>query len=244
VSRLCRAHGKALCRTVAVCSHLLVVSCLLLACGGGSKQNTSTQDIINHTAARLDAVKSVHFAATIDGAAYIDTSRTIQLRSADGDIVPPDKMSAKIKIAVGPANIDVSLVTIGQDRYQTNPLTGAWGPVQPGFDYSPAILFDKDKGLSSVIKQLQNVERLGDDNVAGQSVYHLRGNVARAALEPLSSGAIEGDPVTVELWVAQDSSNLAKLVLTEPQTPNKPKPAVWTLTFDKYDQPVTIDRPQ
>ncbi|HEU5326727.1 MAG: LppX_LprAFG lipoprotein [Thermomicrobiales bacterium] len=244
MSKLGHGQGKTLCRVVAFCSYLLVIGCLLLACGGGSTKNTSTQDIINHVAARLDAVKSAHFAATIDGVAYIDTSRTIQLRSADGDIVPPDKMSAKIKIAIGPANVDVSLVTIGQDRYQTNPLTGAWGPVQPGFDYSPAILFDKDKGLSSVIKQMQNVERLGDDKVDGQAAYHLRGKVARAALEPLSSGAIEGDPVAVELWVAQDSSNLLKVVLTEPQTPNKPKPAVWTLTFTKYDQPVTIERPQ
>ena len=64
----------------------------------------------------------------------------------DGDIVTPDQMQTKIKIGLGSANIDVSLVTIGNDNYQTNPVTGQWGPAQPGFDYSPTVLFDKDKG--------------------------------------------------------------------------------------------------
>lgn len=234
-------------RPATVVRLLALIACLgaLAGCGGGAKTaNVDTKDILARVSGRLDTVKSVHFVAAIDGAAYIDTARTIQLRSADGDIVPPDQMKTKIKIAVGPANIDVSLVAIGQDKYQTNPITGQWGPAQAGFDYSPTILFDNDKGLSSVVKQLRDVERLSDQAVDGQDAYHLRGKVDRAAIEPISSGAIEGDPVTAELWIAKDSANLLKLVLTEPTTPNKPKPTVWTLTLDKYDQPVAITRPQ
>ncbi len=223
---------------------LLLCLVLLPACSAGAgpmKPDTTT--ILERTAKRLDEVKSVHFTMVIDGEAFIDPSRTILLRSAEGDIVPPDQMQTKIKIGIGPANVDLALVTVGNDKYQTNPVTGQWGPTQPGFDYSPTVLFEKDKGLSAIVGKLRDVEQLSDEKIAGQDTYHLKGKVDKAAIDPISGGAIEGDPVNVELWIAKDSSNLLKLVLTEPASA-KAKPAVWTLTFDKYDQPVTITKPQ
>lgn len=223
---------------------LLALAVVGVACGGGAATATvGTQDILSKTAQRLAGVQSVHFTATIDGAAFIDATRTIQLRSAEGDIVVPDRMQARIKIAAGAANIDVALVTLGDDKYQTNLLTGQWERAGAGFDYSPTVLFDQSQGLSSVVGKLREVERLPDETVGGQVAYRLRGKLDRAAIEPLTSGAIDGDPVAAELWIAKDSSNLLKLVLTEPPTPNKAKPATWTLTLDKYDQPVTINRP-
>ncbi|HEX5506302.1 MAG TPA: LppX_LprAFG lipoprotein [Thermomicrobiales bacterium] len=231
------------------CPGLLAALALLLAlmgCGGNGASPTAalaTQTILDKTAQRLDTVKAVHFTVTIDGTAYVDPAHTIQLRSAVGDIVVPDQMQAKITIAVGAANVDVSLVTLGDDRYQTDLITGRWEPAQPGFDYSPAILFDQQQGLAVVVRKLRDPQRLGDETVNGQAAYHLKGTVDRATIQPLTSGAIEGDPVAAELWVAQDSFNLLKLVLTEPPTPDKAKPTTWTLLLDKYDQPVTIKRP-
>lgn len=217
----------------------------LAACGGGATPTPAldTTTILKQTAARLDAVKSVHFAATIAGSAYLDAARTVQLRAATGDIVVPDQMRAKITVAVGAANVDLQLVTIGNDKYQTDLLTGRWGPAQPGFDYSPTILFDKSQGLSSVLGKLRDVQRLADEPVAGQPAYHLRGTVDRATIQPLTSGALDGDPVTTDLWIAPGSYNLLQLVLTEPKTAGKPQPATWTLILSNYDQPVTIERP-
>ena len=224
---------------------LVLLAFAVAACGGSAAKSSDvdTPTLLAKTSERLNAVKSVHFTAAIEGAAYIDTARTIQLRSATGDIVVPDQMQAKIQIALGAANADVSLVAIGDDKYQTDLLTGRWGPAQPGFDYSPTILFDRSQGLSSVLGKLREVERAGEETVDGQAAYRLRAKVDRATIQPITSGAIEGDPVGAELWIARDSYNLLKLVLTEPKTPEKEKPAVWTLTLDKYDQPVTITRP-
>lgn len=224
---------------------LSLVAALLISCGGGATQKTGdTKTILANSAKRLDEVKAVHFEVAIDGDAFIDTSRTISLRSASGDIVTPDKMQTKIKIGLGSANIDVSLVTLGTEKFQTNPVTGQWGPAQEGFDYSPTVLFDKEKGLSTIIVKLRDVEQLADEKINGQDTYHLKGKADRASIDPITSGAIEGDPIAIELWIVKDSSNLVKLVLTEPQVPNKAKPATWTLIFDKYDQPVTINKPQ
>lgn len=227
-------------------THLLVVAALLIGCGGngGKTSGLDTTSIIESTAKRLDATRSVHFDMAIEGAAFIDTARTTQLRSANGDIVPPDQMQTKIKVAVATLNLDLSLVSIGADRYMTDPVTGRWGPAQPGFDYSPTILFDKQQGLSSVLGKLKEVEQLAAEQVNGVESYRLRGKADRAIVEPLTSGAIDGDPIAVEFWVAKGNFNLQKLVLTEPKTPDKAQPAVWTLTFSKFDEPVTIARPK
>jgi len=221
----------------------------LVGCGGSKGGGTptlalDTATILTSTSKRLDALKSVHFTVAIDGPAYIDTGRTIQLRSATGDVVPPDQMQTKLTAAISTINLDVSLVAIGADRYMTNPVTGQWGPAQEGFDYSPTVLFDKEKGLSTVIGKLTDVEQLPTEKVNGVDSYHLRGKAARADVESLTSGAIDGDPIGVEFWVSKDNFNLTKLVLTEPQTPDKAQPAVWTLTFSNFDTPVTITKPQ
>lgn len=216
---------------------------LLAACGGQSSTVPNDKALLDRTAQHLREVKSAHFALTITGEAYLDSSRTLQLRAANGDIVPPDQMQAKIKIGLGAANIDVSLVTLGNEKYQTNPVTGQWGPIQPGFDYSPTVLFDKDHGLSAVLGQLQEVQRVGEEQVEGQATYHLKGKVAKAAIDPITGGVVEGDPVGVDLWLAKDSANLVRLVLTEGKTA-KAQPAVWTLLLTNYDQPVTITKPQ
>lgn len=225
-----------------LCSAVLIA---LAACGGGGTTSSGldTKSILESTAKRLDAVKTVHFEMAIEGEAFIDTARTTMLRSANGDIVPPDQMQTKIKVAIVTINLDLSLVAIGGDRYMTDPVTGRWGPAQPGFDYSPTVLFDKQQGLSSVLGKLTDVEQLAATQVNGVETYHLRGKADRATIEPLTSGAIDGDTITVEFWVAKDSFNLLKLVLTEPKT-DKAQPAVWTLTFGKFDEPVTIARPQ
>ena len=224
---------------------MILLTVVASACGGNNTKSggLDTAAILTKTAERLNTVKSVHFNAEVDGAAYIDTARTVQLRAASGDIVVPDQMQARITIALGAANADVSLVALGGDKYQTDLLTGRWGPAQAGFDYSPTVLFDRSQGLSTVLGKLRDVERLGEETINGQATYHLRAKVDRATIQPITSGAIDGDPVTAELWIARDSFNLVRLVLTEPKVPEKEKPAVWTLTLDKYDEPVTINRP-
>lgn len=227
-----------------LCAILILIVGLAGCGGGGGASNLDTTTILESTAKRLDEVKSVHFTLAIDGAAYIDTARTTQLRSANGDIVPPDQMQTKMTASIASVNFDVSLVALGADRYMTNPITGQWGPAEAGFDYSPTVLFDKAQGLSTVLGKLRDVEQLGVEKVNGVDTYHLRGKADRAVIEPLTSGAIDGDPISVEFWVAKDNFNLIKLVLTEPQTPDKPQPSVWTLTFDKHDTPVTITKPQ
>jgi hypothetical protein len=237
-----RGKGAWLTPLIAAC----VLVGVLVGCGGGDG-GTSTLDtatILDSTSKRLDAVKSIHFTLAIEGAAYLDTGRTTQIRSANGDIVPPDQMQTRLTASISTINFDISLVAIGNDRYMTNPVTGQWGPAEPGFDYSPTVLFDKAQGLSTVIGKLKDVEQLATEKVNGVDTYHLRGKADRAIIEPMTSGAIDGDPIGVEFWVAKDNFNLMKLVLTEPQTPDKPQPAVWTLTFDKFDVPVTITKPQ
>jgi hypothetical protein len=238
-----RGKGAWLTSLIAIC--VLVGG--LVGCGGGKDDGTPSLDtatIIASTSKRLDALKSVHFTLAVEGAAYLDTGRTTQLRSANGDIVPPDQMQTKLTASIATINLDVSLVAIGDDRYMTNPVTGQWGPAQEGFDYSPTVLFDKDQGLSTVIGKLKDVEQLPAEKVNGVDSYHLRGKADRALVEPLTSGAIDGDPIGVEFWVSKDNFNLTKLVLTEPQTPDKQQPAVWTLTFSNFDAPVTITKPQ
>ena len=85
------------------------------------------QAIVDKARARFDQVNALHFTLTVDGDVYLDTLHTQKLKSADGDLIRPDKVSLTAKASVGPVNATLKFIQIGDQAYLTNILTGKVG---------------------------------------------------------------------------------------------------------------------
>lgn len=203
----------------------------------------TAQDALNAAAAQWDATNSAHFDLQIDGQAFIDDAQTLELRSASGDIARPDLVDATAQISVSLVVFEVGIIAIGDEMYQTNIVTGNWEQAPEDFDYNPAILFNETEGISAVVRKVQSPEFDGEETVDGRPARIVAGTLTGDDISEITAGALSGDVIDTRLWIADDTSDIVKVVLQAPATDGG-TPTTWTLTITNQNDPVVIEAPE
>jgi hypothetical protein len=228
----------------------LVVSLALVlaACSTDSPEPTpddpaTAAEILSWASSRLAETPSVHFTLEVEGETFIDTSRAIRLVGAEGDLVRPDKVSVQFQAEVVGRTITIQLITIGDSSWTTNILTGNWEPAPLEFTYRPDILFSTQEGIGPVMSAVTDAQRLDDVELAGRPAYHVQGIVEQDVVGPLTYYSMRGSPVTVELWIDRETSDLLRAQLAEPPGEDRPRPATWTLDLSHHGEEFTISPP-
>ena len=192
---------------------------------------------------QLAETPTVHFDLEVAGETFIDTARTIRLLGAEGDLRRPDRVRTTFQAEIMGRAITLQLITIGEESWTTNVLTGEWGPAPLEFAYQPDVLFSTQDGIGPVMGRVEEVERLEDEDVSGRPTFHLRATVDEGAVGPLTYYTITGSPVTVDLWIDQETHDLHRAQLSEPPGAERPNPAVWTLNLSQHGEDITIEPP-
>ena len=226
---------------VALTPLLLLVS---ISAQAADADLTATE-ILTLASARLAQTKTVHFDLDIDGETFIDDAKTIQLLEAEGDLARPDRVATAFRARLlGAATVTIELITIGDESWTTNLLTGNWEIAPAEFGYDPSILFDDQNGLGPVMGKVTDVERQDDDKVDDREAYHVKAIVEQEIIDDLTAGTMKGSPVAVELWIDRETNDLLRAKLAEPSTEDIKHPATWTLTISDHDRDVTIETPE
>ena len=221
----------------------------LAACGQAGNEAATPEltpapaALLEMASKRLAETQSVHFALDVQGETFIDTGRNIRLLGAEGDLRRPDRVRTAFQAEVMDRAISLQLITIGEKSWTTNILTGEWDNAPLEFAYQPDVLFSTQDGIGPVMGRVQNVGRLEDEEIEGGLTYHLRATVDQSVVGPLTYYTITGSPVTVDLWIDQESHDLVRARLSEPPGPERPNPAVWTLNLSHHGQDVSIEPP-
>lgn len=221
----------------------------LAACGSGANEASTPVPtptpaaLLEMASKRLAETPTVHFTLDVQGETFIDTGRNIRLLGAEGDLQRPDRVRTAFQAEVMNRAISLQLVTIGDQSWTTNILTGKWENAPLEFAYQPDILFSTQDGIGPVLGRVQNVERLDDEEIDGRSTYHLQASVDESVVGPLTYYTIAGSPVTVNLWIDKETHDLLRARLSEPPGPERPNPAVWTLNLTNHGENVSIEPP-
>lgn len=202
----------------------------------------TAQGILQQAADRWNQLDTVHFVLQIDGDVALDSTGLVKLRGADGDLKRPGLAQATARVSVGGANVTMKMISLGQDEYITNFITGKWEQAPADLGYDPAVLFDTNQGVGHVLTAIQNASIVGAESIDGSEAYHITGSVTKAVVSPIVGGALHGDSATVDVWVSKSSHDVLKFVVHDPGTSSQ-QPSTWTLTTSQWNQPVTITRP-
>ena len=163
------------------------------------------------------------------------------IEDVSGDVVNPDRLSVAFtgKYSKGYA-VRASLITLGNDSYMTNPLTGQWEAWDTGV--SPLGFFSPAKGIKSMIARLAQVYQIKDEGQKPE-VYRFGGVLATEALSPLVGATVEGAVVRVELTIDANDLYLLQAKIAGRVTPTDIESVVRVITLSAFNEPVAIEAP-
>lgn len=211
----------------------------------GPPSDPQAQAVVDKARTRFDQVNTLHFTVGIEGDVYLDTYHTQKLKSADGDLVRPDKVSLTAKAQVGPVNAQLKFIQIGNDAYLTNILTGKWEKAPSGFAYDPRIVFDQDRGVSAILSKVRGWQPAPGVTINGAETQHVHAPVPTSTVNDLVSSSLRGDTVDVDLYIEPKNNDVVRIVLAErPDAVTAGTAAVrWTLDLAKQNDAITINAP-
>lgn len=222
----------------------------LTGCGGEPEpaptpvpETVTPQEILEAASTRLAETQSVHFTLDVAGDTFIDSSQTIRLLGAEGDLVRPDRVQTTFQAEVLGRAVSLQLITIGEQSWTTNILTGEWGSAPLEFSYQPDVLFSTQDGIGPVMGRVKDVTRAADEQIDGRDAFHVQAEVDESIVGPLTYYTIKGSPVTANLWIDRETNDLLRAQLAEPVREDGSEPAVWTLDLSHHGQPVEIEPP-
>ena len=223
----------------------------MVACGGPEQTaptptptpTPTAESLLEMASRRLAETSSAHFVLDVQGETFVDSARSIRLLGAEGDLVRPDRVRTTFQVEVLGRAVSLQLITIGDESWTTNLLTGEWGQAPLEFTYRPDILFSTQEGIGPMMGRVEEVERLADEQISGRQTYHLRAMVDESVVGPLTYHTLSGSPVTVDLWIDQETHDLLRARMAEPPGAERPQPAVWTLDLSHHGEDVSIDPP-
>ncbi len=228
---------------------VLMIIIVLVGCGENDAEPTgeTTADprqVLAAASQRLAETEALHFQLEVEGQTFVDPAGEIQLLSAEGDLARPNKVRVQFQVGLfGAGNVSIRMVTIGDESWTTDLLSGNWGPAPEEFGYDPTILFDNQGGLGPVMNRLVDPRLQGQEEIAGRQSYHIEASADQASVGPLTGDTMHGSPVTVSVWIDAATSDLLRVKLAEPANSGKPQPATWVLTLSDHGEKVEITPP-
>lgn len=250
MARLAHAMKSSAARTVwsIVAVAAISIATLGAAAGAGAAQEATPESskaisILRDASARIAEIEGAHFTLAIEGDTYVDSSNSIRLLEAEGDLARPDRVRTTFKAEVLVATVTIELITIGDQSWTTNLITGNWEPAPPEFQYSPAILFDDKEGIGPVMDLVKTATLEDDEEIRDRDTYHISTEVDESAISKITAGTMVGSPVVVELWIDKETSDLLRARLTEPVSEERENPAIWTLDLFDHGTKVEIEPP-
>ncbi|HUG14021.1 MAG TPA: LppX_LprAFG lipoprotein [Thermomicrobiales bacterium] len=207
-----------------------------------SEEEPTVEEVLRGAREQWDSTESAHFVLEVDGDAYLDSAESIRLRSADGDILRPESVSASARISVALLTLDMSLIAVGGEMFMTNFVSGRWERAPDDFSYDPSILFSDTSGIGPVLEALENSTLDGSERVGSVATHMVSGTVDESDVSDITAGAIEGEDIRVTVWIGVDTAHIYRVTLAEPEGV-RDEPATWTLDLNDHGAPVTIEPP-
>lgn len=207
-------------------------------------QDPAIDEILSGAADRLEETESMAFTMELEGTTYVDGAETIKLEGAEGTMQRPDRVDVTFTAEVlGSQQISIRMITIGEDAWITDIVTGKWVSSPPEFGYNPSVLYDAEDGLGPLMDQMSDPTLEDSEEIDGRDTWHVSSTVDGDAISAMTSGTMRGNAQSVDLWIDKETNDILRIKIAEPTDEDLEDPATWTLTLSKHDEDVSIEDP-
>lgn len=224
---------------------LVLMTVAVAACGGedlGGEKLATDADALGVAAAEaMGEVDSVRFMLTrTDAPVFIDAAESMSLDALEGRFSAPGSADAILQITVnGSLGTKIGAVAIDEEVWLSNPVTGDFETLPPGFDIDPSLFFDPEDGWRPLIAGLTDLTFVAEEDRGGTR-YHLTGTAPADAMQSITAGLVRGQDVPLSLWLHPVT---ARVTAVEFETEFEGESSFWVLELDQYGESFTITDP-
>lgn len=222
---------------------VLFVAIGLLAtagCGGGGQRPPAAEALVREAARATGRARSFHFVLDVQGVPT--ASRGLQLTSAEGDVIAPDRARAEVGGTFSGVPVTTEIVAIGEKVWLQSPLSASWQAID--VETTPVALLDPSSGVLGVMKSISGARDEGSEEVDGLKLRKVSGVAAAAEVAPLVAVSPSQRQVPVVLWIGEDDHLLRRIELSGPVARGEPADAKRVVDLSRFDEPVSIEAPE
>ena len=240
-----RAMG---CFLLTIASAFLIAGCTppwqhgsaSVASSSGSKP--TAQQVLDTLQKNFRSVSTFHVTLKVDNLGNTSGNQ-MQIRTADGDVIMPDKVKAQANVLFSGQPVTVKLISIGNIQYLTDPITGQWRVVKGMLNAST--LTNPNSGVISLAGKLQNVTGPTDDVVNGTPCWRVNGLMDAKYLAFFTSGGVPaGTMLQMSVCGGKADGLPYQLSVVGQAAKNDTAQTSRTFTISGYNEHITITAPQ
>ncbi len=221
---------------------------LLAACSGGGEDlggellELDAALLQETSAVVMGEVESVRFGLERTGApVFVDGAQSIALDNIDGRFSVPGSADAILGVTVsGALRTELGAVAIDDEVWLSNPTTGRFETLPPGFDIDPSLFFDPVGGWRPLIAGLTDVEVVGEEQRNEQTRYHLTGTAPADRMQAITAGLVAGQSVDLDLWLHPVTAEVTSVTFS---TEFDGATSDWVLELTEYGETFDISPP-
>lgn len=220
----------------------------LTACNQPEPELPSPEQIVANSAERMISLDGFKFSLDVSGTpAFLDPDKNFSLSSAEGFFVAPDKAIAEVKVLAPGLVTQVNILSDGEEQWLSGLVSDEWAALPAEWGFNPATLLDMQNGIISILtRDLSDLQHTGTSKLEGgpnQELYELSGILDGGRINELSQGLFSQQSHDIQLWIAPESYELYRAVITEKRSTGEDEPTVWQIDFREFDKTVEISPP-
>lgn len=191
-------------------------------------------------------VQSVEFELIRDGApVYIDSFESISLNTAKGQFTVPRSAQALLEVEVnGSLTTELGAIALDDEIWLSNPVTGDFETLPPGYDIDPSLFFDPENGWKPLMANLTDVSFVATEQIDGNDRYRISGTAPAEQVAVITARLVRNQDVDINFWI-QPVSGLVTRAEFSTATPGGDDAAAidWTLRLFNYGDDFDISPP-
>ena len=220
---------------------------VIAACGDSNDDKTETPAdpaaLMQEAASQIDQAQSFRLLLAQEGQPTVienELELAITFNSADAIFVQPDRVRGKVSVSIEALTQEVQLIAVAENQYINNRFltNDQWTLMTFAHDFLPSDLQSADQGIGNALRAAQNVQLIGEEELDGVPVYHLKADVEATLVRSVTVGLIGTHEGTIEIdvYIRTRDKNLAQIKLNEPAQPDAENqdPTIWTISFAGY----------
>lgn len=209
-----------------------------------AQDEPDVNELLDAGAERLAETETMSFTMELEGTTYVDGANTIQLLGAEGVMQRPDRVDVTFTaLVLGRQQISIRMISIGDDSWITDIVTGKWVTSPPEFGYNPSVLFSDDQGLGPVMGRMNDPKIVGSEEIDGKDAWHVEASVDGDVSKAMTSGTMKGTVQKLDVWIDKETNDILQIRISEPTDEDIEDPATWTLKLTDHDKDVKIEQP-